>query len=496
AWCAERVGHLNKLKALVGEIAALEPVLLADDAPGALSGNSQPGAIKTKVKQAGGKGYVFAYNATNAPVTATLTWNTGPGGVTVHGENRSVAASGRSFTDTFGPYQAHVYVLDTGGSGGATPPPPTAGAPTVTFTNPAGGATVSGAATVSMTASGGSGGYSYRLSVGGSTVYTGANGTTSWNTTTTANGGHTLTATVTDAAGQSGTATRSVTVSNTTTSPPPAPAPGGLTVVFTSPAAGATVAGRVVVNLWVEGQSGSSNTFTLSVGGQAQTAKTIAGNHAWLYWDSGKVVDGSHTLVATVRDAAGKTGTASRSVTTRNGVTSTPPPPSTLTASLTAPAAGATVSGTTTIGMAASGGTAGVKTFTLAVDGTTVSAPSVSGTTASFAWNTASVANGARTLALTVRDAAGATATATRTVTVANATTSPPAPPVNGGLEVFITSPRANATVSGSVVINLWVEGQSGSSNTYTVRLDGRVMGVKTSPGAHVYFTVPTTAST
>ncbi|MGH7391862.1 MAG: hypothetical protein ACREM3_20760, partial [Candidatus Rokuibacteriota bacterium] len=41
-----------------------------------------------------------------------------------------------------------------------------------------------------------------------------------------------------------------------------------------------------------------------------------------------------------------------------------------------------------------------------------------------------------------------------------------------------------------------WVEGQSGSSNTYTVRLDGRVMGVKTSPGAHVYFTVPTTAST
>ncbi|MGH7393772.1 MAG: hypothetical protein ACREM3_30595, partial [Candidatus Rokuibacteriota bacterium] len=42
AWCAERVGHLNKLKALVGEIAALEPVLLADDAPGALSGNSQP----------------------------------------------------------------------------------------------------------------------------------------------------------------------------------------------------------------------------------------------------------------------------------------------------------------------------------------------------------------------------------------------------------------------------------------------------------------------
>ncbi|MGH7393777.1 MAG: hypothetical protein ACREM3_30620, partial [Candidatus Rokuibacteriota bacterium] len=46
------------------------------------------------------------------------------------GENRSLAASGRSFTDTFGPYQAHVYILGDAGDVGVSPPgtpPPPAG---------------------------------------------------------------------------------------------------------------------------------------------------------------------------------------------------------------------------------------------------------------------------------------------------------------------------------------------------------------------------------
>ena len=116
-WCAEKTAHLNDLKAVINEIADLEPALLADDAPDALTSNSNPRAIRTKVKLLNGRGYVFAYNTTSEPATVTFGWKTAPGTVTVNAENRTLRPSGRSFTDSFGPYQSHVYVLGTGGGG-------------------------------------------------------------------------------------------------------------------------------------------------------------------------------------------------------------------------------------------------------------------------------------------------------------------------------------------------------------------------------------------
>jgi hypothetical protein len=118
-WCAEKTTYMNNLKTVVNEIAALEPALLADAAPGALSGNTNTAAIRTLVKLYNGRGYVFAYNTTNAAASATFTWNTSPGTVNVNGEGRTLTTSGRAFTDSFGPYQAHVYVLGTGGSDGS-----------------------------------------------------------------------------------------------------------------------------------------------------------------------------------------------------------------------------------------------------------------------------------------------------------------------------------------------------------------------------------------
>jgi hypothetical protein len=102
-WCAEKTQHMDDLKALVNEIATLEPVLLADDAATALTSNSNATAIKTKAKVVNGKGYLFAYNYTNATQTATFGWNTAPGTVTVNAENRTITASGSSFSDSFAP---------------------------------------------------------------------------------------------------------------------------------------------------------------------------------------------------------------------------------------------------------------------------------------------------------------------------------------------------------------------------------------------------------
>ena len=153
----------------------------------------------------------------------------------------------------------------------------------------------------------------------------------------------------------------------------------------------------------------------------------------------------------------------------------TPPPaptPAALIAAFATPAAGATVSGTTTVTMSATGGTAPY-TYTLALDG----APLVSGAAASYAWNTTAASNAAHTLSLTVRDAAGVSSTATRTVTVANTVTSSPSPSPTGTLRVFVTQPQNGGTVTGTVWPTLWVEGQSGTSNTFTISVNGQVLG-------------------
>lgn len=112
-WCAEKTAHMTKLESVVNEIAALEPALVADDAPGALTSNSAPAAIRTKVKVVDGTGYLFAYNGTGAPVTAVFGWSTAPARVSVHTENRVIAATGGGFSDTFEPYEAHVYVISS-----------------------------------------------------------------------------------------------------------------------------------------------------------------------------------------------------------------------------------------------------------------------------------------------------------------------------------------------------------------------------------------------
>jgi hypothetical protein len=376
--------HMGYLKELVSELARLEPVLLADDAPGALTGNStrysdpvagriaqlrhniavewlesnkdwyraelarlQNGdtsgspmlagaaTIRTKVKVVNGTGYVFAYNYTNQPTPVTFTWHVAPGQVTEHRDGRRFPVSGSSWSDTFGPYDSRIYVIANGGPGGGSgtpPPPPPAGSLGLAFVNPPAGATVSGTTTVTLTASGGSG-YTYRLAVDGTQVYVGTNPSFAWNTTTVANGSHTLAATVTDGGGRTATATRTVTVANETGggtgTPPPAPT-ASFTVSFSYPAAGATVRGAQSVGMATTAPWGSPKTFRLLANGREVARRSVdTGSTWWVQWDSRTVADGAVTLTATVTDGAGKVAVATRTVTVANGVAGgTPPPPS------------------------------------------------------------------------------------------------------------------------------------------------------------------------
>ena len=304
-----------------------------------------------------------------------------------------------------GPDYGDIYAIELASAGSPPPPPPpTPAGPTVTFTNPAAGATLSGTATVTISATGGSGtGYTYKLAVDGVNVYAGTNNTLGWNTTNVSNGTHTLTATVTDSAGQTGTASRSVKVSNVAVTLLPK-------VTFTAPAAGATVSGTVTVRLAAVGGSGTGYTYKLAVDGvtvYTGTSKTIS-------WNTTSAPNAWHKLTATVTDSNGNADSGSRAVTVSNAAAG-------LVATLTKPEAGATLSGAVTVAMKVAGSTASTRTFTLFQDGVKIWTKTTTATSTSWAWNTEWWAeDGWHTLKLRVTDSAGKTATTTAKVKVIN----------------------------------------------------------------------------
>jgi hypothetical protein len=85
-----------------------------------------------------------------------------------------------------------------------------------------------------------------------------------------------------------------------------------------------------------------------------------------------------------------------------------------------------------------------------------------------------------------VRDASGETGRASLTIRVTgSSTTAPPAPPPSAPsagdtLDVAITQPTGGAVVGGTAWVVLWVSGASGSSNTFTLEVDGDTVGSET----------------
>src|SRR5262249_28185972 len=205
-------------------------------------------------------------------------------------------------------------------------PAPAAPALTLAFSNPANGATVSGTTTVSLAAAGGTAPYAYQVALDGTSIATSAS--FSWNTPAVSDGAHTLSATVTDAASHTASASISVTVANGGGGG----GSGALRVAITQPTSGATVSGVPWAVMWVEGSNAASNTFTLTLGGQAMGSTTTSSRGPISRpYDTRTVANGSQPLTATVRDASGNTASTTVSVNVSNaggGAPQPPPPPS------------------------------------------------------------------------------------------------------------------------------------------------------------------------
>ena len=332
--------------------------------------------------------------------------------------------------------------------------------PTVSLTAPAGGATVSGSTAVSANAGDDAAVAGVQFKLDGANL--GAEDTSSpygisWDTTSVANGQHTLTAVARDGANLTTTsAPVTVTVSNTSNQPP--------TVSLTAPAGGATVSGSTAVSANAgDDVSVAGVQFRLD-GDEPRRRGHDEPVLGLLEHDHGR--QRSHTLTAVARDGANLT-TTSAPVTVTVSNTSNQPP----TVSLTAPAGGATVSGSTAVS-ANAGDDVSVAGVQFRLDGANLGAEDTS-SPYGISWDTTSVANGSHTLTAVARDGANLTTTsAPVTVTVSNA-----APP------------------SGAVLLGAAKSGDNGSSPSLVFNLpamqagDQIVVGVQASNDTS--FTLP-----
>jgi glutamine amidotransferase PdxT len=270
---------------------------------------------------------------------------------------------------------------------------------------------VSGTVTVTASASDNIGVVGVQFLLDGATLGaedTGAPFAATWDTATSLNGSHTLTAVARDAAGNRTTsAPITVTVANSTadTTPP--------TVVITTPANGATVAGSVQVTA-----DASDNVAVSGVQFYLDGVSLGAENTAAPYantWDTNATANGAHALTAVARDAAGNSTT---SVAIQVTVSNTQQVQSAPVVTITNPTSGATVSGTVNIAASVSNMSAvGVRFY---VDGNPL------GLEDNFApftvpWDTTQSPAGSHTLTCVARDLAGNVITSPAdTVTVSN----------------------------------------------------------------------------
>jgi predicted dithiol-disulfide oxidoreductase (DUF899 family) len=228
-----------------------------------------------------------------------------------------------------------------------------------------------------------------------------------------------------------------VTVNNTVANVPP-------TVSVTAPTGGSTVSGTSVgMSANAADIDGSVTKVDFKVDGVTVGTDTSSAGGWTFSWNSTTATNGAHSVTATAtdnQDAA--TTSVVVNVTVNNTVANVPP-----TVSVTAPANGSTVSGSSVSLAANAADTDGsVSKVDFKVDGVTVGTDTSSAGGWTFNWNSTTATTGAHTITATATDNQNATTTSTViTITVNNV--APNVPPT-----VSVAAPTNGATVSGTSV--------------------------------------------
>ncbi|MFH0351914.1 MAG: Ig-like domain-containing protein [Chromatiales bacterium] len=302
--------------------------------------------------------------------------------------------------------------------------------PTVSITTPASGATVSGTAvTVSATASDNVGVAGVQFKLGSANL--GAEDTTSpysvtWNSTTATNGSYTLTAVARDAAGNVATSAGvTVTVNNASSLPDVivtslSYASGVFTSTVKNQGTAATPSAIYIgVGYFVDGVQ---RTWGSKLGPLAAGASVTIGTNGGAY----TIPNGTHTIMAHVDDVNRFAESDETNNQFSQSITVGGTPDTTLpTVSMTAPANGTTVSGSSVTVSANASDNIGVSGVQFKLGSANLGAEDTT-SPYSVTWNSTTATNGSYTLTAVARDAAGNVATSAGvTVTVNNASSLP-----------------------------------------------------------------------
>src|SRR3989454_860388 len=223
------------------------------------------------------------------------------------------------------------------------------------------------------------------------------------------------------------------------------------TVSISSPANGSTVSGTITAT-----STASDNVGVVGVQYKLDGANLGAEDTASPYstnWNTTTASNGSHTLTAVARDAAGNRTTSAPVPVTGSNTAPDPTPPA---VSITSPANGTTVSSTITASATASDNVA-VVGVQFKLDGANYGAEDTT-SPYSTSWNTTTVSNGSHTLTAIARDAARQQTTPSPlTGTESNPAAGPAKWTGSGRINVpggpgyfgFFMTPAAQGTLSG-----------------------------------------------
>ncbi|MBN8232186.1 OmpA family protein [Corallococcus macrosporus] len=266
-----------------------------------------------------------------------------------------------------------------------------------------------------------------------------ANASGAWSCTSASlsEGAHTVTATARDAAGNTGPASTAVPFTVDSIAP--------VAPVITAPTSGQTVATQTPA---LSGTAEANSTVTVREGTTVLCTTTANGSGAWSCTSS-QLTDGSHTISATARDAAGNTGPASTSVPFTVDTTA---PIAPVIASPTANQTVATQTPTLS-------GTAEPNSAVTVREGTTVLCTATANSSGAWSCTSSTLTDGPHTLTATARDAAGNTGPASTAVPFSVDTTAPAIP--------VVTAPTSGQAVSTSTPA---ITGTAEAGSTVTVR--------------------------
>ncbi|MCD4502020.1 Ig-like domain-containing protein [Chromobacterium vaccinii] len=310
-----------------------------------------------------------------------------------------------------------------------------------------------------------------------------ANGSGAWSynlTSPLTDGGHSIRAVATDAAGNASGQSTAYSITVDTAAPA---APTGL-ALSTASDTGSSHSDGVTDNNQptVQGTAEANSTVTVYVDGTAVGTATANGSGAWSYNLASPLTDGSHSIRATATDAAGNvSGQSSGYNITIDTVA--PSAPTGLALSAASDTGGSHSDGVTDNNQPTVQGTAEAgSTVTVYVDGTAVGTATANG---SGAWSynlTSSLADGNHSIRATATDAAGNISAQSSGYNITIDTAAPSAP---NGLALTAATDTGSSRSDGVTGNNQpTVQGTAEAGSTVTVYVDGTAVGTATANGS------------